>query len=105
MVSRVLISAALVMAASLTTLVRAGALEDGLLAGAAARLDLKGVELALRRGAKAAQGLPHPDAPTVIRTPVQFALSALIGSEETDAPQRADRAAAPRGVPSTRDRG
>lgn len=89
--SRVLISAALVITTTLTTMVRAGTLEDGLLAGAAARLDLTGVEIALRRGAKAAQALPHPDAPTVIRTPVQFALSALIGSEESDAPQRAEQ--------------
>lgn len=66
-------------------------LEDGLLAGSAARLDVKGVDLALRRGAKPAQATPHPDASDVVRTPVQFALSALIGASDSDAPQRTER--------------
>lgn len=65
--------------------------EDGLLAGAAARLDTKGVEVALRRGAKAAQELPHPGAPSVLRTPVQLVVSALIAANEPDAVPRAER--------------
>lgn len=69
----------------------AGMLEDGLLAGASAKLDVKGVTLALQKGAKPAQRLPHPDAPEVFRTPVQFALLALISADEADADQRAER--------------
>lgn len=91
MLSRLLTATSLAIAAATATLVHAGALEDGLLASAAVRLDQKGVEIALRKGAKATHDLPHPDAPTVIRTPVQFALSAIISSEDTDAPQRAER--------------
>lgn len=69
----------------------AGQLEDSLLAGASARLDLKGVELAIRRGAKVSGPLPHPDAPNVRRTPIQFVLSALIGADDPDAPKRAEQ--------------
>lgn len=65
--------------------------DDALLAGAAARLDVKGAEVALRRGAKATEPLSHPYSPNVKRTPIQFVLSALIGSDEADAPQRAER--------------
>lgn len=70
---------------------RAGQIEDALLAGAAARLDVKGTELAIRRGANVTAPLPHPDAPDSKKTPVQFAILALIGAKEADAPQRAER--------------
>lgn len=83
--------AAFILAMTITTSARAASLEDGLLAGAAARLDTKGVELALKRGAKPAQPLPLPDAPTVTRTPLQFALLALIDSEAPDASQKAEK--------------
>lgn len=88
---QLLMSAALVTAGLLTTTTHAGPLEDGLLAGASARLDVKGVELALQRGAKPAQKIPHPDAPTVLGTPVHFTLSALIGMNEPAVAQRAER--------------
>lgn len=83
--------AAMVATALASSSAQAGALEDGLLAGAATRLDEKGVELALRRGARPAVALPHPDAPEVIRTPVQYALSALISAEDSKAAQRTER--------------
>lgn len=69
----------------------AGTLEDSLLAGAAAKLDPKGVELAIRRGAKPTQLLPHPDAPIVMRTPIQHALLALISNDDPDSALRAER--------------
>lgn len=91
MLSRTLILSILLIGASGVSLARAGSFEDSLLAGAAANLDQKGVELAIRRGAKVNQTLPHPDAPNVVRTPVQFALSALIDSEKPDVAPRAER--------------
>ena len=66
-------------------------LEDRLLASAAARLDVKGVELAIIRGAKVDQKLTHPDAPSVIRTPIQFALSALIANRDAESAAKAER--------------
>lgn len=91
MFSKVLLSTTIVMASLIATFAFAGTIEDELLAGAATRLDPKGVEIALRKGGKATQASPHPDAPAVIRTPIQFTLSAVIGSQEPDAPQRAER--------------
>lgn len=90
MLHHTLTRTAIFLAATLAALVHAGPLEDGLLAGAAARLDPKGVEIAIRRGAKVAQNLPHPDAPGVLRTPVQFALLELTTNSEPDAPKRAE---------------
>lgn len=81
----------LVSALLISVVAKAGALEDGLLAGASARLDDKGVELAIKRGAKVDQKLPHPDAPSVIRTPVQFALTALISKSDAESVTKADR--------------
>jgi len=69
----------------------AGPLEDNLLAGAAARLDVKGVEQALKRGAKPDQKLSHPDAPSVKNTPVQFTLTALIGEQDDTSTSKAER--------------
>ncbi len=86
-----LFASVLLVAVALTKIVQAGPLEDGLLAGSADRLDVKGVELALHRGAKAAKEIPLPAVPSVVRTPVQYALRALIGADEPDAVQRAER--------------
>lgn len=90
MLNRILVIA-LLAATALTTFVQAGPLEDTLLAGATVRLDVKGVELALQRGAKAGQKLPHPDAPSVVRPPIQFALSALVGADEKETPRKVER--------------
>ena len=69
----------------------AGPLEDSLLASSAARLDVKGVEQAIKRGAKVDQKLPHPDAPSVKKTPVQFALFGVIADQHPDIAARAER--------------
>ena len=87
---RRIIPTALLVVASIALPAYAGPLEDGSLAGSAARLDQKGVELSLRKGAKANQALPHLDAPNVRRTPLQFALLALIENREPDDVLRAE---------------
>jgi Ankyrin repeats (3 copies)/Ankyrin repeat len=88
---RVQLIIAAAAAAFLLSSAVAGQLEDSLLASASTRLDVRGAEIAIRRGAKATDLLSHPDAPNVKRTPVQFVLSALSGAEESDAPQRAEQ--------------
>lgn len=81
---------ALALSVALSNVI-AGPLEDNLLASSAVRLDVKGVEQALKRGAKPDQMLPHPDAPSVSKTPVQFALSAVIAEQDPDIASRAER--------------
>lgn len=91
---RPLLSIAFVITSATTTLTAsfAGVLEDGLLAGSALNLDVKGVEQAIRRGAKVDQALPLPDSPNTKRTPIEYALRSLqMSTEELDAPQRAER--------------
>lgn len=67
-----------------------GELEDGLLASAVERLDKRGVEIAIRRGAKLNERLKHSDAPTVLKTPVQLVLGTLIDHEDPKAPDKAE---------------
>lgn len=74
----------------LTTRSLAGELENELLASAANRLDVKGVELALKRGAKSDQALTHPDSPSVTKTPLQLTLSALLSERDELAPKKAE---------------
>lgn len=69
----------------------AGTAEDNLLAASLARLDVKGVEIALRKGANAKVTLKHPDAPTIQKYPVQLALSGLLEREDEKAPQKVER--------------
>lgn len=86
-----LISAIYIVSTVFTTTATAGRLEDSLLAGAAARLDTNGVEIAIRRGAKVNEALPSPYTDTVFKTPVQLTLSALTIIEEKDNGKRAER--------------
>ena len=76
---------------AMITSTNAGPLDDSLLAGAASRLDLKGVEIALRRGAKAGEKLSQPQAPDVRRTPIQFAIRAMLDYNEPDTAQRTEK--------------
>lgn len=69
----------------------AGELEDGLLASAAERFDKQGAEIAIRRGAKFNERLKHPDAQSVLKTPVQLVLGALIGNDDPKAPAKAEQ--------------
>lgn len=69
----------------------AGELEDGLLASSLAREDIKGVEIAIERGANIKGLLRHPDAPSVQRTPIVLAMDGLIDRDDPKAPDRVER--------------
>lgn len=60
------------------TIAYADQLADSLLASAIVRLDVKGVEIAIKRGANVKAALKHPDAPSVTRYPIEFALRSLL---------------------------
>jgi ankyrin repeat protein len=69
----------------------AAELEDNLLASSLVRMDVKGVELAIRRGANIKGQLKHPDAPSILKTPIQLALDGLHDREDKKAPEKVER--------------
>ena len=72
----------------LASLAGTAELEDNLLASSVARLDIKGVEIALKNGANTKEKLKHPDAPTVLVTPIQLALRELDNREDKRAAEK-----------------
>ncbi|MDP2266481.1 MAG: ankyrin repeat domain-containing protein [Thiobacillus sp.] len=66
-------------------------LADSLLASAIVRLDARGVEISIKRGANVKAALRHPDAPSVTRYPVELALNALADRDDPTAANKAEK--------------
>lgn len=92
---RYLLTAALLVAAICLALLSRAAiateLEDNLLASSLVRMDIKGVELAIKRGASTKAPLKHPNSNSLLKSPILLALEGLYDREDKSASVKVEK--------------